>query len=91
VLFCLGCENCRFVVCGSFALLEGDSARGARGQTVAKSIAIILASKMRLAVKHFYCALMTGIGARAAAIAFFFVDFDDFPDHDIPLLALVDL
>ena len=37
----------------------------------------------RFAVHHADSALVAGVGAQAAAVAFFFVDFDNFANHSV--------
>lgn len=72
----------RFFVKGRcFPLFEGDRSGWADRQTVAESVTIVVAKKLRFAVNHADRALVTGLCAQAAAIAEFFVDFDNLSDH----------
>ena len=79
------CLLCLFdsllVVCRGLALLEGDGARRAAGQAVAKAVAEALPDQLCLAADHVDRALVAGAGAQPAAVALLFVDVDDLADH----------
>ena len=70
------------VVCGRFPLLKGDGSRGAGRQAVAQTVAVVLAHEPGLAVDHVDGALVTGLGAQTAAVAFVLVNVDDLSYHD---------
>ena len=77
------------VVSGSFPLLKGDRAGGTARQAVAKAIAEILPHQLCLAVDDVDSSLVAGGCAQPAAVAFFFVNMDDLPNHIYTLLLWV--
>ena len=77
------------VVSGSFPLFKGDGTGGAARQAVAKAIAEILSYQLCLAVDDVDGSLVAGGCAQAAAVAFFFVNMDDLPNHIYTLLLWV--
>ena len=79
----------RLVVSGSFPLLKGDSTGRAARQAVAKAIAEILSYQLCLAVDDINGTFMAGGCTQAAAVAFFFVNMDDLPNHIYTLLLWV--
>ena len=72
-----------FVISGGFALDERDGAGRADRQAVAEAVAVVVAEQSGFAVHHADSALVAGVGAQAAAVAFFFVDFDNFANHSV--------
>ena len=70
-----------FVKGGSFPLHKGDGVGGAVGQAVAQAVAVVVPQQDGLAVYHADGALLTGIGAGAAAVAAVAVDFNNSPYH----------
>ena len=73
-------------------LHKGDGPGGAGGQTVSQPIAVIVPHELCLAVRHGDSSLMAGLGAGAAAVAFFLIDPDDPSNHfDTPLRFLLTL
>ena len=70
-------------------LFKGDGTGGAARQTVAKAIAEILPHQFCLAVDDINGTFMAGGCAQAAAVAFFFVNMDDLPNHIYTLLLWV--
>ena len=77
------------VVSGSFPFLKGDSTGRAARQAVAKAIAEILPHQLCLAVDDINGTFMAGGCTKSAAVAFFFVNMDDFPNHIYTLLLWV--
>ena len=77
------------VVSGSFPLLKGDSTGGAARQAVAKAIAEIFPHQLCLAVDNINGTLVAGGRTQPAAVAFFFVNMDDLPNHIYTLLLWV--
>ena len=77
------------VVGGGFPLFKGDGSSGAARQAVAKAIAEIFPHQLCLAVDDINGSLMAGGCAQAAAVAFFFVNMDDLPNHIYTLLLWV--
>ena len=71
-----------FVIGDGFAFSEGDGSGGAGGQTVAQTVAEVVAHKARLAVYDGDGALVAGIGAGAAAVAFILIDMNYLSLHD---------
>ena len=83
LLFLFRLLNGSGVIGRSLPLLKGNGARGAGGQAVAETVAVILPQKHGFAVHHADRAFMARLGARAAPIAFFCVNVYNFPDHSI--------
>ena len=81
--------NGSFIVRGGFALHERDRAGGAGGQAVAEAVAVVVAHQFGFAVDHCDGAFVACRRARAAAVAFFFVDVNDFPDHEKIALSFI--
>ena len=79
----------RLVVGRGFPLFKGDGSGGAARQTVAKAIAEILPHQLCFAVDDVNGSLVAGGCAQAAAVAFFFVNMDDLPNHIYTLLLWV--
>lgn len=50
-------------------------------QTVAEPAAVILACKLRFAVKHLNSTLVTGGGAGSAAVAFFLINLNYYSEQ----------
>ena len=48
-----------------------------------ETIAIHITDKFRFTVDQLDSAFRTGVDALSAAVAFLFIDFDDFPDHSV--------
>ena len=71
----------RLIKGGSFALHKSNGVGGTGGQAVAQTVAVILAQQSGLAIYHADCALLTGMGAQAAADAFILVDADNLANH----------
>ena len=69
------------VVFGGLALLKTDCARRADRQTVSQTVAVVVTQKLCLAVYNADCPLVAGIGAQSAAVALFFIYFDNFSNH----------
>ena len=74
------------VVGRGFPLLKGNGSGGAARQAVAKAIAEIFPHQLCFAVDDINGSLMAGGCAQAAAVAFFFVNMDDLPNHIYTLL-----
>lgn len=66
-----------------------DGIHRAGGQAVAETVAVIVAQELGLAIHDADGTLMAGRRARAAAVALFFVNVDDFADHNIPSLSKI--
>ena len=81
--------HCCLVVGGGFSLLKGDRAGGTAWQAVTKAIAEILPHQLCLAVDDVDGSLVAGGCAQPAAVAFFFVNMDDLPNHIYTLLLWV--
>ena len=79
-------EHCLLVVCGGLALGKGDRSGRARGQAVAQPVAVIIPQELCLAAHHADSAFVTSRRASAAAVAFFFVNLNDLPQHPYHLL-----
>jgi hypothetical protein len=73
--------DCLLVICRRLAFFETDGPCGARGEAIAEAVAVIVAQKLCLSVRHADRPFMAGFGAKAAAVAFIFIDFDNFSDH----------
>jgi len=79
----------RLVVGRGFPLFKGNGSGGTARQAVAKAIAEILSHQLCLAVDDINGSLVAGGCAQAAAVAFFFVNMDDLPNHIYTLLLWV--
>ena len=80
------------IISRSLTLHKGDGAGGAGGQAVTQPIAVIVPHELCLAVRHGDSSLMAGLGAGAAAVAFFLINLDDPSNHfDTPLRFLLTL
>ena len=79
--------HCLFVIGGSFSLNKGYGVRWAGWKTISKAVAIIVTQELCLTVYNTDRSLVTRCRARTAAVAFFFVNVDDFADHNIPSLS----
>ena len=77
----------RSIIGSRFALNKMDGIHRAGGQAVAETVAVIVAQELGLAVHDADGALVAGRRTRAAAVALFFVNVDDFADHNIPSLS----
>ena len=73
--------HCCLVVSGGFPLLKGDRAGRAARQAVTKAIAEILPHQLCLAVDDINSTFVAGGCAQPTAVAFFFVNMDDLPNH----------
>ena len=62
-------------------LRDRDRAGGAGGQTIARTVAIVITQQACLAVRHGDGALVTGGGTGAAAVAFFLIEVNDLADR----------
>ena len=71
------------VIGGRFSYLKADRLRGAGGQAVTQTIAVVLTSEPRLTVYHLNSALMTGGGTGSASVTLFFIDMNYFANHKI--------
>ena len=71
------------VVFRRFPLLKGNRSGRAARQAVAKSVAVVLPDQLCLSIDNVNGSLVTGCGAQTAAVAFFLVYLDDFPQHII--------
>ena len=80
-LECLCLFYSGFIVGGSFAHFKADGVCRARGETIAQSVAVILAGEPGLAVHHFNGAFMAGRCAGAAAVALVFINPDNLSEH----------
>ena len=78
---CLRGEHRRMVVGGRLPLLKGDCAGRTGGEAVPKPVAVVLPEQAGFSVDHSDRSLVAGVGAKAAAVAFFLVNFDYFTDH----------
>jgi len=79
----------RLVVSRGFPLLKGDGTGRTARQTVAKAIAEIFPHQLCLAVDNINGSLVAGGRTQPAAVAFFFVNMDDLPNHIYTLLLWV--
>ena len=70
-----------FVIGGSLTLYKGDGTGGTGGQAVPQPIAVVVPQQLCLAVHHANGALVTGVCAHTAAIAFPFINLNDSSDH----------
>ena len=77
----------RLVIRRRFALNKMDGIHRAGGQTVTETVTVIVTQELGLAVHDADGALVAGRRTRAAAVALFFVNVDDFADHNIPSLS----
>jgi hypothetical protein len=77
------------VVGRRFPFLEADGSGRTRGQAVAEAVAVVLADQPGFSVDHPDRALVAGLGAKSAAVAFLFVYFYYFTDHCRFLLDLL--
>ena len=80
-LFLLVFQHGLLVVGGCLTLFKGDGTGGAAGQAVAKAVAVVVPHELCLAVHQTDGTLVAGGDAGPAAVAFFFVYMNDFPDH----------
>jgi hypothetical protein len=71
----------RLIEGGRFPFLNGNRTGGARRQTVPKAVAVTIRDQFCFAVHHLQGPFVTGIDAKAATIAFGFVNLDDLPFH----------
>ena len=74
-------EYSGFVVSGGFPLYKSDRPGGTCRETVSQPITIIIPQQLCLTADHADRALVARAGAQAAAIALFFVNFNDFAHH----------
>ena len=88
-LLCFVGQNGGLVIGSGLPLHEGDGTGGTGGQAVAQPVAVVVAHELSLAVDHGDSALVTGVGAGAAAVAFFLIYFDDASFHVKILLAVL--
>ena len=79
--FRLGCHHSGLVISRSFPLFKGDGIGGTGRQAITQPVAVILTGQLGLPVYHFNSAFMAGIGTSAAAVALFFIDFNNFSFH----------
>ena len=75
---CLVPQNCLFIVFGRFALRKCDCTGGAGRQAVAQSVAVVVTHELCLATDHLNRTLVARRCASTAAVAFFFVNLNDF-------------
>ena len=80
-LFLLVFQHGLLVVGGCLALFKGDGTGGAAGQAVAKAVAVVVPHELCLTVHQTDGTLVAGGDTGPAAVAFFFVYMNDFPDH----------
>ena len=81
---------CRFLVIGgSFSFHKGNCTCRTGWKTISQTITIIISQKFGFSVYHADRALVTGYGTSAAAVTFFFVYLDNFPNHFHFILSLV--
>ena len=78
-----------FVVSGGFPLYKSDRAGGTCGKAVAKSVTVVIAQQLCLAVYHADGPLVAGVCAGTAAIALLLVNMNDLSYHDLSLLGIV--
>ena len=76
-----GSPYCPFIVCRRFPFFKRNGSRRTSGQTVAETVAVVLACENCSTVDHFDRTFMTSRSTCAAAIAFFSVDMNDFSYH----------
>lgn len=81
----LGGKNSSFVICRSFAVFKVDGIDRTCRETVSKTITVMLADKLCLAVYYINSTLMTCCGAQTTADAFFFINFNNLSNHTNPL------
>ena len=81
--------HCCLVISRGFPLLKSNGSCGAARQTISKAVAEIFPHQLCLAVDDVDGSLMAGGCAQPAAIAFFFVNMDDLPNHIYSLLLWV--
>ena len=70
-------------------LHKGDGPGGAGGQAVPQPVAVVVPQQLGLPVHHADGTLVAGVGAGAAAVAFFLVNMNDLPDQIVILLFVV--
>ena len=70
-----------FIVRGRLSFLKGNGSCRALRQAVPHAVAVVVADQPCLSVHHCDRALVTGLGAEPAAVAFFFIDPNDLSDH----------
>ena len=75
----------RLIVCECILFDEADRAGWTGRQSVALTIAVIVAQQLGLAVYHADRALMAGLGSETAAVAFLFVDLNNSSFHMVSL------
>ena len=69
------------IISGRFPFLKGDGSGGTGGQTIAQSVAVILAGEFGFSVYHLDGALVAGGGTGTASVALFFIYRDNFANH----------
>ena len=77
------------IISRGFPLLKGDGSGGAARQTISKAVAEIFPHQLCLAVDNVDGSLMAGSCTESTAVAFFFVNMDDLPNHIYFLLLWV--
>ena len=74
------------IVSLSFPLTDLDGSSGAGRKAIAKSVAVVVSYKLRLASHHRYCTFVAGSCTCTASIALLFVYVDNLSDHSRILL-----
>ena len=77
----------RSIIGSRLSLNKVDGIHRAGRQAVAEAVAIIVTQELCLTVYNTDRPLVTRCRARTAAVALFFVNVDDFADHNIPSLS----
>jgi hypothetical protein len=70
-----------FIVRRGLTFLKRYRPRGASRQAIPEPVAVIIPQEFGLIINQSYSPFVAGIYTQAAAIAFFFVDFNNFPYH----------
>src|SRR5574344_2436249 len=70
-----------FVVFLCFTFLKAYSSCRAGRQAVSETVAVIVAEELSLSVYHSDCPFMAGFCAQTAAVAFLFINSDNFSNH----------
>ena len=85
-LFAFAALNRRLVVSRCLALDKRDGASGTTWQTIAETVAEIIAHKPGLPVNDLNSSLVARFGANSAAVALLLVDLYDFANHVAPFV-----
>src|SRR5699024_2983154 len=70
-------HNRLFIVRGCLSFFKGNGSGGTGRQTISQTVAVSFPEKFCLSLYHTDSALMAGVGAKTAAVTFFFVYVND--------------